>query len=142
MILLDTNVLSELMKTQPNDAVLQWVDQQLDMDLYFSVISKAEIEWGIALLADGQRKRQLTQAAMEVFDLFAGRCLDYDCSVSAYYVEIATYSKQIGRPMSVEDRLIAAIAQANNAILATRNSVDFDFLPKLSLINPWEFQLC
>ena len=137
MILLDTNVISELMKAQPNPNVLAWTDQQLDTDLYFSSISKGEIEWGIALLPDGKRKQQLADATCEVFAMFDGRCLNYACDVSPFYVAIATYSKQIGRPMSVEDMLIAAVAQANQATLATRNTADFDFLPALVLINPW-----
>jgi hypothetical protein len=138
MILLDTNVISELMKETPNVKVLAWTDQQLDTDLYFSAISKAEVEWGIALLADGKRKQHLADAAVEVFAMFEGRCLDYTCRVAPFYVAIALYSKQVGRPMSVEDMLIAAVAQANDAVLATRNVADFDFLPELALVNPWE----
>ena len=138
MILLDTNVISELMKETPNAKVLAWLDQQLDTDLYFSAISKAEVEWGIALLADGKRKQHLADAAVEVFAMFEGRCLDYACRVAPFYVAIALYSKQVGRPMSVEDMLIAAVAQANDAELATRNVTDFDFLPGLMLVNPWE----
>ncbi|QTR48079.1 type II toxin-antitoxin system VapC family toxin [Thiothrix litoralis] len=138
MILLDTNVISELMKAKPEVNVLAWADQQLDTDLYFSAISKGEIEWGIALLVDGKRKQLLADAAIEVFAMFEGRCLDYTCDVSPFYVAIAMYSKQVGRPMSVEDMLIAAVAQANDAVLATRNVTDFDFLPGLLLVNPWE----
>ncbi|OQX04383.1 MAG: VapC toxin family PIN domain ribonuclease [Thiothrix lacustris] len=137
MIVLDTNVISELMKETPNAKVLTWADQQLDTDLYFSSVSKSEVEWGIALLADGRRKQQLADAAVEVFAMFEGRCLDYTCHVSSFYVAIALYSKQVGRPMSIEDMLIAAVAQANNAMLATRNVTDFDFLPGLVLVNPW-----
>lgn len=138
MILLDTNIISELMKATPEPNVLAWADVQLDTDLYFSAITKAEVEWGIALLADGKRKQRLGEAAAEVFALFEGRCLDYACAVAPYYVAIALFSKQAGRPMSVEDMLIAAIAQANNATLATRNVTDFDFLPGLVLVNPRE----
>lgn len=141
MILLDTNVLSELMKAQPNSSVLQWVDQQLDTDLYFSAISKAEIEWGIALLAAGKRKQQLAEAAAEVFVMFAGRCVDYTCQATPHYAAIALSAKQAGRPMSIEDMLIAAVAQVNNALLATRNVTDFEFLPGLVLVNPWEYTL-
>jgi predicted nucleic acid-binding protein len=137
MILLDTNVISELMKANPEPNVLAWTDQQLDTDLYFSAISKGEVEWGIALLADGKRKQQLADAASEIFALFEGRCLDYSCDVTSYYVAIAAFSKQAGHPMSVEDMLIAAVAQANDCVLATRNVTDFDFLPGLVLVNPW-----
>ena len=138
MFLLDTNVISELMKTKPEANVLHWVDQQLDIDLYFCAISKGEIEWGIELLPQGKRKQALADAAIVVFELFEGRCLSYSCEVTPSYRDIATVSKQLGRPMSVEDQLIAAIAQANNAVLVTRNLVDFDFLPNLKLLNPWE----
>ncbi len=138
MILLDTNVISELMKAEPNANVLAWVDEQLDTDLYFSSISKGEIEWGIALLPEGKRKHQLADAAKEIFAMFEERCLDYTCYASPFYVAIAAYSKEIGRPMSVEDMLIAAIARANHATLVTRNTVDFNFLPNLTLINPWD----
>lgn len=137
MILLDTNVISELMKVNPEPKVLAWIDQQLDTDLYFSAISKGEVEWGIALLTEGKRKQQLADAAVEVFAMFEGRCLDYSCGVTPHYTAIAAFSKQVGRPMSVEDMLIAAIAQANNAMLVTRNVTDFDFLPGLGLVNPW-----
>ncbi|MEN9435078.1 MAG: hypothetical protein RLZZ422_2667 [Pseudomonadota bacterium] len=138
MFLLDTNVLSELMKTVPDSRVLAWVDQVLETDLYFCAISKSEIEWGIALLPEGKRKQLLTEAAVEAFAMFEGRCLDYSCFVSPFYRDIAMAARQLGRPMSVEDRMIAAVAQANNAVLVTRNIKDFDFLPTLSLVNPWD----
>ncbi|TXH71664.1 MAG: type II toxin-antitoxin system VapC family toxin [Thiothrix sp.] len=138
MFLLDTNVISELMKTKPEANVLHWVDQQLDTDLYFCAVSKGEIEWGIALLPEGKRKQTLAEAAIHVFELFEERCLSYSCEVSPFYRDIAVVSKQLGRPMSVEDQLIAAIAQANNAVLVTCNIVNFDFLPNLNVLNPWE----
>ncbi|MBU0656046.1 MAG: type II toxin-antitoxin system VapC family toxin [Gammaproteobacteria bacterium] len=137
MILLDTNVISELMKVNPEPNVLAWTDRQLDTDLYFSAISKGEVEWGIALLADGKRKRQLADIASEVFALFDRRCLDYSCDITPHYVAIAAFAKQVGRPMRVEDMLIAAVAQANDCVLATRNVTDFDFLSGLVLVNPW-----
>jgi len=137
MILLDTNVISELMKTQPEPKVLAWLDQQADTDLYLSVISKAEIELGIAQLPDGKRKQSLAAAALEVLAAFEGRCLDYVCAASTDYVAIAEASKAAGRPMSIEDMLIAAIAQTNACVLVTRNVSDFDFLPGLEVVNPW-----
>lgn len=137
MILLDTNVISELMKTQPESKVLLWLDQQSDTDLYLSVVSKAEIELGIAQLPDGKRKQNLTAAALEVLSAFEGRCLDYACAASTTYVAITEASKAAGRPMSIEDMLIAAVAQANGCVLVTRNVGDFDFLPGLEVVNPW-----
>ena len=75
MILLDTNVLSELMKPVPEEDVVHWVDAQLVDTLYISAIMRAEIELGIALLPDGQRKQQIADAAQQMFAQFSGRCL-------------------------------------------------------------------
>lgn len=138
MILLDTNVISELMKTQPDAAVLNWVDAQLETDLFLCAISKAEIEWGIGQLVDGKRKQQLQQAASAVFALFAERCLTYDCTTASHYAMIALQTQQSGRPMSVEDMMIAAIARTHHALLVTRNIKDFIGLPDMPLFNPWD----
>lgn len=137
MILLDTNVISELMKATPAASVLAWVDSQITTDLHICAISKAEIEWGIGLLENGKRKQQLQQAAAAMFDLFTGRCLDYSCKAASYYADIALSAKRQGRPMSVEDMMIAAVAQAQNGLLVTRNTKDFEFLPDIRLFNPW-----
>ena len=137
MILLDTNVISELMKSRPEPKVLHWLDQKFDTDLNISVVSKAEIELGIAQLPEGKRKQSLAAAAFAVLDAFEGRCLEYACAMSTNYVQIAAASKALGRPMSIEDMLIAAIAQANRCVLVTRNVSDFAFLPGLDVVNPW-----
>lgn len=139
MILLDTNVISELMKEQPDDSVLSWIDEQIETDLYLCAISKAEIEWGIGLLDDGKRKQQLQQAATAVFELFPERCLEYNCDAASQYANIAIYTRQVGRPMSVEDMMIAAVARSADSLLVTRNTKDFDFLPDLRLLNPWNY---
>ncbi len=138
MILLDTNILSELMKASPEHSVLSWVDEQLETDLYLCAISKAEIEWGIGMIDNGKRKLQLQQAASTVFELFAGRCLDYSCEAATNYAAIALHARQTGHPMTVEDLMIAALTQKHNALLVTRNTKDFDGLPGVRLYNPWE----
>ena len=137
MFLLDTNVLSELMKAQANGNVLTWLDQQLDSDLFYCVVSKAEIEWGIAKLPIGKRKQQLLDSAKILFEFFDKRCLAYECQAANAYVDIVQGAKTAGRPMSTEDMLIAAIAQANKAVLVTRNITDFEALGGLDLVNPW-----
>ena len=140
MFLLDTNVLSELMKTQSDAKVIAWLDQQLDSELFYCAISKAEIEWGIAKLPDGKRKQQLDASAQDIFALFEGRCLAYDCQAASAYVEVAQTAKLAGRPMSVEDMMIAAITLVNGASLVTRNLADFEALNGLTAINPWIIQ--
>ncbi len=137
MILLDTNVISELMLAVPNPAVLAGLDQQLSDDLYICVITKAEIEWGIALLPEGKKKKRLANASSEVLAAFGNRCLVYDCETTLHYVAVAHCSRSSGRPMNVEDMQIAAIAKANGCTLATRNTTAFNFLPDLKLFNPW-----
>jgi len=138
VILLDTNVLSELMKPAPEPAVVQWLDAQLDSQVFLSAVTKAEIELGIALLPNGRRKDMFTVLASALFDEFLDRILPFDESAASYYANLVANARKAGRTVSVEDAQIAAITQANRLTLATRNIKDFDFVPDLSLINPWQ----
>jgi len=137
MILLDTNIISELMRPKPNVAVIEWLDEQFSDELFLSAIVKAEIEMGIAILDNGKRKQALLQAAELIFTSFTNRCLPFDGETATHYAKIIAFTKKQGRPMSVEDAQIAAIAVQNAALLATRNTSDFDFLENLNLVNPW-----
>jgi predicted nucleic acid-binding protein len=137
MILLDTNIISELMRQEPNATVIEWLDEQFSHDLYLPAIVKAEIEMGIAILNNGKRKQALLQVAELVFMSFTSRCLSFDGETATHYAKIIAFTKEQGRPMSVEDAQIGAIAVQNSALLATRNTTDFDFLENLNLINPW-----
>jgi predicted nucleic acid-binding protein len=137
MILLDTNVLSEWMRPRPDPIVIHWLDQQPEYSLFIPAITKAEIETGISILPDGKRKQLLKLSAQMVLDVFSDRCLALDCDTTAHYAGIMTVSRNLGRPITVEDAQIAAIAITNNLTLATRNITDFDFLSQINLINPW-----
>ena len=137
MILLDTNIISELMRPKPNAAVIEWLDEQFSHELFLPAIVKAEIEMGIAILDNGKRKQALLQAAELIFMSFTNRCLPFDGETATHYAKIIAFTKEQGRPMSVEDAQIAAIAVQNSALLATRNTSDFDFLENLNLVNPW-----
>lgn len=137
MILLDTNIISELMKTQTNPAVIAWLDEQFSNELYLPVIVKAEIELGIAILDNGKHKQASLQAAELIFMGFSNRCLPFDGETASHYAKIVAFAKQQGRPMSVDEAQIAAIALQNSGLLATRNITDFDFLDNLKLVNPW-----
>jgi toxin FitB len=137
MILLDTNVVSEWMKPRPDPAVLDWLDRQPDDRLHICAITRAEIATGIGLLPEGRRKTALEAAAQAVLQEFDRRCLAFDCDCAAQYAAILVESRRLGRPISVEDAQIAAIALARALQLATRNVGDFDFIGRLALINPW-----
>ena len=137
MILLDTNVLSELMKSTPETRVLKWIDTFPASKCYISAITKAEIELGIALLSDGKRKNDLKTAAGLMFDEFPNSCLSFTTDAASRYADIVSRRTRIGRPVSVEDAQIAAIALSHDMSLATRNTSDFEFIEGLKIINPW-----
>jgi hypothetical protein len=138
MILLDTNVISEWMRPAPDSKIIAWLDTWPEGQLFVPVIAKAEIDAGIALLLEGKRRAALLQAAEVIFAELSGRCLQLDCDCTAQYASILALSRRAGRPMTVEDAQIAAIAYRHGMTLATRNLSDFDCLKDLELIDPWQ----
>lgn len=138
MILLDTNVLSELMRAEPDSYVIAWVDSQLESTLFTSAITRAEIELGVALLPEGNRKQTLMVLAQELFNKFPQRCLPFGEMAAAQYGHIMAHRLRVGCPISVEDAQIASIALANGLRLATRNERDFEEISNLAIINPWQ----
>jgi len=139
MMLLDTNVLSECMRPSPSAQVVAWLDAQAAGQIWVCAISRAEIELGIALVADGRRKRALRTAAEAMFaEDFGGRCLSFDAQAASRYAAIVSSRMRLGRPISVENAQIAAIALAHGMTLATRNARDFEALEGLSVVNPWQ----
>ncbi|NOR26287.1 MAG: PIN domain-containing protein [Desulforhopalus sp.] len=137
MMLLDTNFVSELMRPQPDTRVINWLDEQLENNLSISSITQAEIETGITILPNGQRKATIQTAATELLDTFEDRCYPFDCASAGAYAEVIRLSRLKGRPTTTEDAQIAAIALTYQMILATRNTTDFDFIDMLQLVNPW-----
>jgi predicted nucleic acid-binding protein len=138
MILLDTNVLSELMKPDPESRVTTWLDAQLENEVMLSAITLAEIDLGIAILPDGMRKEALSQLAVDLFREFDLRILPFDYKAAPQYAKLVAQARAIGRTISVEDAQIAAIAIVNDLTLATRNTKDFEFIANLVCFNPWE----
>lgn len=137
MILLDTNVLSELMKAKPAPEVVAWIDQQPAGQLYISAITVAEILYGIARLPDGKRKTSFADLARLMFDEdFAGRILPFDTEAASRYASLAAASEAQGRVADMADAQIAAIAALYDAPVTTRNVRHFDHLG-VSVINPW-----
>lgn len=141
MLLLDTNVLSEFMRPRPDAGVVAWLDAQVQSELFVSAISRAEIELGLALMPAGKRQAGLARAAQVMFEHdFDGRCLAFDDRAAAHYARLVAERTRQGRPISVEDAQIAAIAQARSLRLATRNTDDFKGIDGLVLVNPWLWQ--
>jgi toxin FitB len=137
VILLDTNVVSELMREKPASKVLAWAGALRREDCFTSSITEAEIFHGIGLLPAGQRRRKVEAAAEEMFaEDFSGRVLPFDSMAARGYARLVCDTRRRGTPMSQFDAQIAAIAQAAGATLATRNVKDFRNC-ELSVIDPW-----
>lgn len=137
MIVLDTNVLSELMRAEPDPAVLAWVARQPREALCTASIVQTEILYGIALLPDGRRKTGLAAAAAAMFaEDFAGRVLPYDGQAARHYAEIVTARRAAGEPIEAFDALIDATARVAGATIATRDIGGFAGCG-IELIDPW-----
>jgi hypothetical protein len=126
MILLDTNVLSELMRPTPSPAVESWMGSQPAASMFISEITEAELRYGLALLPESRRRRRLVaQAEAMLTEDFAGRILSFDSPAASTYARIAAARRLSGRPIPHPDAQIAAIAASRGASLATRNVADF-----------------
>ena len=137
MVVLDTNVVSELMRPSPSRDVVEWLDRQRTRDLFATSVTEAEIRAGMAILPEGARRRGLAAAAERAFgNLFAGRVLPFDSSAARVYAEIFARRQAIGRPLSLADGQIAAIARSRGMAVVTRNVADFDDAG-IDLVNPW-----
>ena len=138
MIILDTNVLSELVRLPPHEAVTRWTLQQPRTALFTTTVTQAEMLYGIALLPEGQRKQQLYALVQETFNQeFKRKVLSFDETAAQAYASIAAARRRAGNPISQSDAMIAAIAQSRGAALATRNVRDFVDCGVL-VINPWK----
>lgn len=138
MILVDTNVVSATMAPAPNAAVLDWLDRQPTLSLHLSTVTVAEIRYGIAALPDGRRRRGLARRFDALLsEGFAGRILPFDEPSADLYGEIMATRRRAGRPMSVLDGQIAAIAARHRCAIATRNVRDFEGVG-LEVVNPFE----
>jgi predicted nucleic acid-binding protein len=137
-ILLDTNVLSELMRARPAAEVLDWFSRQQNAAYFVSAITRAEILLGIALLPAGKRRNGLAVAAEKMFkEDFDGRTLPFDENCAAEYALLAAERVRRGHSISTEDGQIAATALSCELSLATRNGKDFRGIDGLTVLNPW-----
>ncbi len=137
MIILDTNVVSELMRPVPSSNVVEWVAGQVAPNLYLSAISEAELRYGVEVLPAGERRsRLLAEVEGMLEEDFAGRILPFDSAAAQAYPMIAAARRAAGHPINHADCQIAAIARSRGASVATRDIDDFEG-SGIEVINPW-----
>ncbi|HXY56962.1 MAG TPA: type II toxin-antitoxin system VapC family toxin [Methylocystis sp.] len=136
--ILDTNVLSEVMKPTPSAAVASWMRRQPLRSLFTAAICHAEILAGIAVLPRGRRRAEFEAMAAAMFAHdFDGRILPFDSEAATFYASLFADRRQIGRPIATADLIVAATARAHEAIVVTRDVGGFEGCG-LTLVNPWE----
>ncbi|MFY9645278.1 MAG: type II toxin-antitoxin system VapC family toxin [Terriglobales bacterium] len=137
MIILDTNVLSELMRLMPSSRVAGWVAKQAPEELFTTSVTEAEIFYGIELLAASKRRESLLSAAEKMFTrVLQGRVLAFESEAARPFARIVARRRALGCPVGHADAQIAAIAQVHSAALATRHSDDFEDCG-VTVVNPW-----
>ena len=137
MILLDTNVVSELMRQDPDRRVVAWLDAQTAETLYLSAVSLAELLLGIAILPEGRSKRELEAAVVgPARAMFGPRVLPFDAEAATVFAAVVSRARRAGYVIGVADGQIAATAVAHGLIVATRDTAPFE-AAGLRVINPW-----
>ena len=136
MIVVDTNVVSELMRPAPSEIVREWAGLQVAGELCTTAITVAEIRYGLERLAEGRRRDRLLAAADDVFGAFSDYILPFDADAAARYALVVAHRDRMGLPIDGFAAQIAAICQARDAPLATRNAKDFQ-QTGIGIIDPW-----
>ena len=137
MIILDTNVLSELMRAAPEPTVVEWVDRQMRPTLFLTSLNLAEIRFGIAALPQGRRRSNLHEVFEEsIRPLFGDRVLDFDEAASHEYAALRATARTAGQAIGDPDALIAAIARAHRFLVATRDTTPFE-AAGAQVVDPW-----
>lgn len=137
MIVLDTNVVSELMRAEPAPEVLAWLRQNSGAGLYTTAVTVAEIRYDIARLPEGLRRESLHQAANEIFTAFPRQVLPFDLAAAGAYADVVAGRERLGHPIDGFDAQIAAICRTRVATLATRNTKDFTDTG-IQVVDPWQ----
>lgn len=137
MILVDTNVISEMMRRSPEPRVVAWLDEQIAETLFLSTVSLAELLLGIAVLPHGKRKLELGRSlALRLTSLFGSRLLGFDADAAEAYARVVTKARVAGRPVGLADGQIAAIAETHGLTVATRDWAPFE-AGGIPVVNPW-----
>jgi toxin FitB len=137
MILLDTNVVSEVMRTDGEQCVLDWLDQQPGSSVWITSITLMEIRYGLESMPQGRKREEITES----FELFLSKAIEeriaaFDSEAARYAANLMALRKNRGRPGELKDTMIAGIALATRATLATRNTAHFEDL-SVPVVNPW-----
>lgn len=137
MVVLDTNVVSELLRISPAPVVEAWLEAQNRADLYITSVSEAELRYGVAIMAEGRKRKLLGEAVENILHrAFRNRILPFDTAAAKEYARIRAGRKAAGRPIDQSDCQIAAIACAKGGAVATRDTSDFHGFG-IEVINPW-----
>ena len=137
MIIVDTNVISELMRTAPAKQVEQWLSEQDGASIYITAITEAELRFGVAILPTGKRQTYLANLVESILEEdFHDRILPFDRKAAFAFASIAAERRSVGRPVSQSDGQIAAIARSFSASVATRNVADYEGCG-VEILNPW-----
>ncbi|MEM6944336.1 MAG: type II toxin-antitoxin system VapC family toxin [Pseudomonadota bacterium] len=137
MVILDTNVVSELLRPAPESRVEAWLALQDGAQVFLTAVSEAELRTGVAIMADGKRRDDLARAIDAMLrEDFRGRILPFDGAAATAYATIAASRGGAGRPISQFDCQIAAIGRVHSAAVATRNVRDFEGAG-VEVVDPW-----
>ena len=137
MIVLDTNIVSELIRPRPNPSVVDWVARQPGTSLFISAVTEAELRYGVEILPAGHRRERLAaEIESTLREDFSRRILPFDSAAARAYATIMADRRAAGRPISQADCQIAAIARSRGAPVATRNVADFAGCG-IKVVNPW-----
>jgi predicted nucleic acid-binding protein len=138
MIILDTNVLSALMLQTPDRSVVAWLDQQPRSSIWTTSITVLEVRFGLQIMVGGKRRSEVIQAFESVLETIAHRVLPFDEAAAEQAGDLMASRQRQGRPRDLRDTMIAGIASAQHATLATRNTAHFDDI-SVPLVNPWKW---
>jgi predicted nucleic acid-binding protein len=138
MIVLDTNVLSETLRPQPEVRVLDWLNAQHAETLFITSVTVAEMMFGVAVLPEGRRKAMLTAAVEELVKLFHGRILPFETEAACHHAELAVHARSNGRGLPTPDGYIAAIAGARGYTIASGDTAPYE-AAGLKVIDPWQW---
>lgn len=138
MIILDTNVISELTRPVSDSGVIAWLDSLPPEEAAITAITAAELRYGVRRMPDGRRKTELSEAVSALINTdFRGRVEPFDVLAADQYADVVSARERAGKPIGISDAQIASICRVRNATLATRNTSDFTGTG-VNLINPWK----